>query len=453
MKNILLFLSDDHGQWAMGAYGNAEIQTPNLDYLAKTGVLMQNAFTPTPVCSAGRACLMSGRLASQHGVHDYLASSDPEVEAVDWMGAEISLAQLLSDAGYATGLSGKWHLGIDENPAPGFDYWFSLGQDYPIHHGREHRYSFQGERFVLEGRKAQIITDYGIRFLRERDQEQPFFLSINHVSPHSSWLEHPERLVSQYRGCTFEDVLGDIDYPFGPQNLESTEPTRENPHEALAQYYASITQLDESVGRVLDELEAQGLLEDTLIVYTSDHGLNCAHHGIWGKGNGTLPLNMVEETIRVPLIFNQAGHLTIGQRAEPVDHLDLFQTLLAYAGIEAPDNRNYPGRSFLPMLEAGEDLPWRSDQFGEYGNLRMIRTDTNKLVRRYPQGPNELFDLTRDPRETTSYFDAPAYHPIRDELTARLEAYFSRYEDPVKSGLNVRNLPRHNFTEAWRHEG
>jgi arylsulfatase A-like enzyme len=449
--NILLFLTDDHGQWALGAYGNPEIHTPNLDHLAETGVLLENAFTPTPVCSAGRACLMSGRLASQHGVHDYLASDETGVVDVDWMGDEVTLAQLLSGAGYQVGLSGKWHLGLDETPASGYDYWFTLGQDYPISHGGTHRFSLQGERFHLEGRKAQIISDYGIRFLRERDPASPFFLSVNHVSPHSSWVDHPERLVSRYRNCSFENVLGDIDYPFGHQNLESTEPTRDNPREALAQYYAAITQLDESVGRLLDELEAQGLLEDTLIVYTSDHGLNCAHHGIWGKGNGTLPLNMVEESIRVPLILNQSGRLLAGQRrTEPVDHLDLFQTLLDYAGVAAPGDRNYPGKSFLNVLEGGGAIPWRSDQFGEYGNLRMIRTDQHKLVRRYPDGPHELFDLVRDPRETTSRFDDPAYQAIRDELTARLETHFATYQDPVKSGLNVRQLPRHNRTEAWR---
>lgn len=170
--------------------------------------------------------------------------------------------------------------------------------------------------------------------------------------------------------------------------------------EALAQYYASVTRLDEATGRLLDELEALGLRENTLVVYTSDHGLCCGHHGIWGKGNGTLPLNMVEESIRVPMIINHPGRVSAGQRLnEFVDHLDLFQTLVAYAGAELPEGRkgSYPGRNMWPLLDEQEGgADWRTVQYGEYGNVRMIRTHTHKLVRRYPDGPHELFDLDSD---------------------------------------------------------
>ncbi len=454
MNNILLFLTDDHGQWAAGTYDNPEIRTPNLDFLAETGVQMDNAFTPTPVCSPSRASLLTGRLPSQHGIHDYLASGDEQVNAHDWLGQELTLAELLAPAGYQSAQVGKWHLGRDELPHPGYEFWFSLGRDYPILHGGEHRYSFQGEQITLSGRKAQIITDFSIRFMRERDPERPFFLAINHVSPHSSWRDHPERLVASYRRCSFESVPTDKSYPFGRQNLESTEQTRQNRREALAQYFAAVTQVDESVGRVVDELEALGLRENTLVVYVSDHGLNCSHHGIWGKGNGTLPLNMVEESIRVPLIFNQPGAPYENQRRDEfVDHLDLFLTLLDYAGVPAPAGRNYPGRSFLPLL-VNHSLPdWRQVQFGEYGNLRMVRTRRHKLVRRYPDGPCELFDLVADPRETINLFDELGSQHLIERLSARIEDFFGRYQDPVKSGLRVRELPRHNGTEAWRSPG
>ncbi|MBK8023134.1 MAG: DUF4976 domain-containing protein [Chloroflexi bacterium] len=188
--------------------------------------------------------------------------------------------------------------------------------------------------------------------------------------------------------------------------------------------------------------------------FTSDHGLCCGQHGMWGKGNATLPLNMVEEAIRVPMIFNQPGRLFSHQRrAEFVDHLDLFQTLAEFAGIasELPTERRYPGRSFLPHLMNGM-IPggWRHEQFGEYGNLRMIRTSTHKLVRRYQEGPCELFDLRADPRETVNRFDDPDCQPLIDSLTTRLEAHFGHYEDQHKSGLRVLDLPQHNLTEAWR---
>jgi choline-sulfatase len=308
--NILLFVTDDHAQWALGAYGNREIHAPTLDYLAKTGVRMANAFTPTPVCSPARACLLTGRLASQHGLHDYLASTDPEVDGVDWLGDEIMLGQLLQEAGYQTGYSGKWHLGRDEHPQPGYDSWFTLGRGYPILHQGPHAYGENGEHVTIAGRPTQVITDRAVDFLRGVGEERPFFLTVGYYATHSPWRDHPPRLVSQYADCTFDDIPADEMHPFGRQNLESTDPTRDDPRAALAQYYAAVSEIDEGVGRIVDELAGSGLLDNTLIIYTADHGLNCGHHGIWGKGNGTLPLNMVEESIRVPLILWQRGMAT-----------------------------------------------------------------------------------------------------------------------------------------------
>jgi arylsulfatase A-like enzyme len=454
-QNIILFLTDDHAQWALGCNGNTELRTPNLDYLSDSGVNMLNAFTPVPVCSPARACLLTGRLASQHGLHDYLKSSDPQVKITAWLKDETTLAQILSDAGYQTGLSGKWHLGDDIEPQPGFDYWFCTGIEYPIYHQGPHTFRENGEPVRIGGQITQPITEHALKFLRNL-KEAPFFLVIGHYATHSPWSGHPERLVESYRDCSFADIPDDTMYPFGRQNLESTDETRNQPKEAKAQYYAAVTQIDEGVGRVIDELDALGLRDDTLIVYTSDHGLNCGHHGIWGKGNGTLPLNMVEESIRVPLIFNHPGTLYGRQlRKEFVDHTDVFQTLLDYAGIalseESKDEKSYPGRSFLPLLvNESFDSGWRTDQFCEYGNVRMVRTPTHKLVRRHPDGPNELFDLQTDPRELVNLYSLPEQGDLVAHMTEKIDRFFAKYEDPTKSGLRVQDLPRHNDTEAWR---
>lgn len=456
-KNILLLFTDDHAQWAMGAYGSRELHTPNMDYLAQTGVQMMNAFTPIPVCSPARACFFTGRLPSQHGIHDYLSSTDPVIHHHPWLKDEITLAQLLSEAGYQTGLCGKWHLGADDEPVPGFDYWFGLGGDYPMAHNSNYRFSKNGTSQWLSGYKTPIITDHAVEFLKNREEERPFFLFVGYTATHSPWEKHPERLTSHYRNCTFDDIPLDEMYPFGRQNTESANQDRTDEREMLVQYHAAVSQIDEGIGRLLDELEGQGLREDTLIIYTADHGLNCGHHGIWGKGNGTLPLNMVEESIRIPLIVNQPDQLFGGQRrGEFVDHLDLFQTLIDYADLSLPkpDINQYPGRSFLPLLDNSAPIPdWRTVQFGEYGNLRMIRTERHKLIRRYPDGPCELFDLQNNPRETINLFADPDKQSLIEQLTAQIDRYFGAYEDPVKSGLNVKELPRHNFTEAWRAKG
>lgn len=454
--NILVVMTDDHGQWAAGCYGNGELRTPTMDYLAETGVRFANAFTPTPVCSPARASFFTGRLPSQHGIHDYLQETDPEVGERDWLADEVTLAQLLGDAGYQTALSGKWHCGRGTRPQAGFDRWFGLDRWQGGHAGA-HTYVDQDQPVELTGNKTRIVTDGALAFLRGRDRDRPFFLFVGPIATHSPWADHPERLVGQYRGCTFADIPKDPVYPFGRLAGESRGSSRRDRREALAQYYAAVSEIDEGLGRLVDELDAQGLRERTMVVYTADHGLNCGHHGIWGKGNGTRPLNMVEESIRVPLIVNQPGGLFAGQvRAEPVDHCDLFRTLLDWAGVALPAEtlaaRRYPGRSFAPLLR-GEALPdWKDATIGEYGDLRMIRTHRHKLVRRYPDGPHELFDLAADPRETTSLFREPDQRPLIEALTARLDRFFAEHEDPAKSGLRVRELPRHNPVEAWRGE-
>lgn len=454
-NHIILIVNDDLAQWAPGCYGNSEIQTPTLDYLAATGVLMQNAFTPTPVCSPARACLLTGRLASQHGIHDYLSSTIEEIHRRPWLEDELTLAQLLSGAGYQTAHCGKWHLGSDDQPAAGFAHWFSSVGDYPAEHSGDHRFSVNGDIQTIPGQRTQIVTDRAIEFLRGRDEAAPFFLHIGYFGTHNPWRGQPERLAAVYRDCAFDGLLNQPTYPFGAQALESTLPTRLNPREALAQYFAAVAHIDEAVGRLLDELEALQLRDSTLIVFTSDHGLCCGQHGLWGKGNATLPLNMLEESIRVPLIFNHPQRLFARQRrTEFVDHLDLFQTLAEYAGISdalAPE-RNYPGRSFLPLLDNSAALPdWRQIQFGEYGDLRMARTRRHKLVRRFDdEAPCELFDLSCDPGESENRFGDPDCAPIVERLTGEIERYFARYQAADKSGLRVRELPRHNLSEAWR---
>ena len=456
-RNIIIILNEDHGQWALSSYGNRDVNTPTLDYLARTGVQMENAFTPIPVCSPSRACLLTGRYPSQHGMHDYLANQDDEVENNPWLENEIFLSQLLSNAGYQVALSGKWHLSNDHLPQAGFEYWFTHSHHYPIEHGGPHIYSDQGDFITLTGYKTQILTDRAISFLRERNPKQPFFLLLSNTASHAPWNRHPERLVDQYRHQTFESISDDVAYPFGKQNLESTFDTRLQPQEAQAQYYAAASQIDEATGRVMDELEANGLRESTLLIFTSDHGLNCGQLGMWGKGNATFPYNMVDESIRIPLIFNQPGYLYQGQRRnEYVDHCDVFQTLVDYAGLELPERGEnyYPGLSFLPILNNSGSLEggdWRNYQICEYGDLRMLRTETHKLILRYhEEGANELFDIKKDCRETVNIYNEKEMQPLVESLTLKMNNFFARYEDPVKSGLNVKQLPRHNKTESWR---
>ncbi|MCZ9884930.1 sulfatase family protein [Arthrobacter sp. B2a2-09] len=451
-RNIIVFLSDDHAQWAAHCYGNSEIKTPTLDYLADTGVAFENAYTPTPVCSPARASFFTGRTPSQHGMHDYLAEADPEVRAVDWLGSEVLLSQILQEAGYFTGLSGKWHLGTDEKPAPGFDFWYC--RSAPVSEASGYHAPWEAPPAVEEAYDRHAITDRAIEFLRNRDRERPFFLVIGHIATHSPWTGVPERLVDQYRSGAFRDIPADATYPFGGPRSESLYSSREDPREALAQYYAAVTDIDEQVGRVIDELDSLRVRESTTVFYTSDHGLNAGHHGIWGKGNATLPYNVLDESIRIPLIVNSPGAVLGRQRRiENVSHLDTFQTILELAGCRTPDAAHaspYPGRSYARALIGQPLAEPREHVFAEYGNLRMVRSADLKLVRRYPDGPHELFDLRADPRETRNVIHDPAYAAKLSRLDGILEDYFAQHAESAHNGLAVLDQPRHNGDEAWR---
>ena len=172
--------------------------------------------------------------------------------------------------------------------------------------------------------------------------------------------------------------------------------------EALAQYYAAVTHIDEGVGRLLDELEARGLREDTLVVYTADHGLNCSHHGLWGKGNATRPPNMLEESIRVPLLLNRPGHVPAGHTSEHfVDHCDLYATLIDLAGLGRRPGTTGPGAASRPCSRTRRRC--RTGARPRPGNMARracgARSITSWCGRR--QGQRELlFDLAADPRET-----------------------------------------------------
>lgn len=446
--NILLFVTDDHGQWASGPYGNREVRTPNLDRLAAAGVVMENAFTPTPVCSPARACLLTGLTPSQHGIHDYIGMA---FDRRPWLEKEQTLPQLLQKAGYRTGLAGNWHVGNEDKPAAGIDSWFSVGSAYPLLHEGKRDFCNQGRMETFSGYTDDIIADQAARFLTNTD-ERPFFLLVGLTATHGPWRGHPERLAGMYRSAAFGDIPAGESYTFGEQGLESLSVDRRQEREALAQYYAAVSHIDEIVGRLLEAVDAAGKLHNTLVVYTSDHGLNCGHHGIWGKGNATRPLNMLEESIRVPLLLSWPGILPAQvRRGELVDHLDLFQTLAETRQAKPPSNTDYPGTSMWPLLlepEAGRS--WRDVQFGEYGTMRMARTRRYKLVRRHPTGPHELFDLETDPRESRNLFENSSCRAVVTELSTLLESYFRRYSRAGKSGILGADLPQHNMTEAWR---
>lgn len=447
--NVLVILTDDHGQWAQHAYGNSELKTPHLDRLAAEGTRMTNAFTTCPVCSPARASFFTGRMPSQHGIHDWI--SVPYDFKHPGLTGQKLISEWFKDAGYRTGLVGKWHCGRNREPKPGFDRWFGHYHDQYPHVGKQH-FSDQGRLVEETGRQSDFFSAQATDFIRTSQPDQPFFLYVSYVDTHSPHEQAPDDLVAQYRAATFRDIPREsLPACHGRVNKGvAKDPSVERHHHE--EYYAAVSSIDRLVGQLLEALEASGQLDNTLVVYTGDHGLNCGQHGIWEKGNSTIPQNFFEESIRVACTVRwPAGHVRSNATCpDLVNHCDLWTTLLEAAGAtpsaEARRDVNSPGRSYLAQLQGTPAVAWRQTILVEYGNARMARNGRYKLIRRYPfHGtvfPDEMYDLAADPRETVNCIEDPAVQEVRRDLAQEMDRFFTAYSLPGKSGLELdRQIP------------
>ena len=446
--NIVLFLTDDHGAWANGCYGNGEVHTPALDSLAAEGMRFERAYTPTPVCSPARACLLTGKTASQVGIHDWLEEAIPEVAERDWLGENRTLFDYMSEAGYVTGLSGKWHLGQSHQKPRGADYHFGLPGWQGSHNGA-YTYVRNGEMVELTGNKSRFITDHAIEFLDSVPADKPFFLNVGYIATHSPYRQqtHDQAQTARYQNCAFAQIPPWEPHPWVKNEGGSNDLSEQDLQDRYIGYYASVKEVDDNVARVISALKARGRWENTVVIYTSDHGCAIGHQGFFGKGNSTRPLNMYEISLQAPLIISGA-RVQNGIVSHYVDHYDTFHTVCEMAGIAPPESEDYAGQSYGPLLR-GEEIAWDNTQFGEYGDLRMIRDERWKLVYRYPAGPHDLFDLGADPQERTNVFDACP--DVVTALKARLDDFYREHDHAEYSGLRVKEQPIHNgSSEAWR---
>ena len=427
-------------------YGNREVQTPMLDALAATGARFSHAYTPTPVCSPARACLLTGKTASQVGIHDWLQEAIPEVGERDWLGETRTLFDYLSAAGYHTGLSGKWHLGQSHLRPRGADYHFGLPGWQGAHNG-PYTYSHDGQLVELGGNKSSLITDRAIEFLDTVPADKPFFLNIGYIATHSPYTQqtHDPRQTERYQDCPFNEIPAYEPHPWVKNEGGGNALTAQDLRDRYIGYYAAVTEIDDNIARVIGALELRGLRKNTIIIYTSDHGCAIGHRGFFGKGNSTRPLNMYEISLRAPLIISGAG-IPTRTLDHYVDHCDTFHTICQLADVELPED-SYAGASYADLLR-GHEIDWDNTRYGEYGDLRMIRDERWKLILRYPAGPHELFDLRDDLSETVNCF---AQRPeVVAAYKARLDAFYAEHEVEALSGLRVKDLPLHNENEAWR---
>jgi len=445
--NVIFILTDDQGYWAMGCAGNRELRTPNLDRLAAEGIRFENFFCVSPVCSPARASILTGRIPSQHGVHDWLRAGNSVVEPerdgllIEYLRGQTAYTDLLAGAGYVCGLSGKWHLGDAHHPQKSFSFWKVHARAGGAYYGAPLVYD-EGHVYHEPRYVTDVFTDNALEFLEgQAGADAPFYLSLHYTAPHSPWdrEEHPSRYFDPYfNDCPFDSVPNVPPHPWAEtQHDFLQDPARRR--EVLSGYYAAIEAMDAGVGRVLNWLEAEGLREQTLVCFTSDNGMNMGHHGICGKGNGTRPLNMYDTSVKVPAIISRPGHVPSGLVAQGMySHYDLMPTLLDYVGVPNPEADRLPGRSFADVLRgAPESTTGQVVVFDEYGYARMIRTEEWKYVHRYPDGPHELYHLARDPGEQCNLYGRAEHAERAAQMRAQLEKWFDRYVVPELDGTRL----------------
>ncbi|MEF3306856.1 sulfatase-like hydrolase/transferase [Paenibacillus sp. GYB003] len=451
--NIVFILADDHGAWALGCAGNDEIRTPHLDRLAAEGTRFSGFFCASPVCSPARASILTGRIPSQHGVHDWIRSGNidresltdsvrrsgvfrDEGEAAEYLQGQTTYTELLAANGYSCALSGKWHLGSSTTPQKGFARWFTIargGCSYMKPDIVENGQVRIADRYITD-----LVTDHALQYLEALSaEENPFYLAVHYTAPHSPWdrSEHPERYLRLYDDCPFRSAPELPPHP----DQSPTCPTGqgEKRKELLRGYYASISAMDAGIGDIVAKLEELGLRDDTLVIFMGDNGMNMGHHGIWGKGNGTFPLNMYDTSVKVPAIFSHPGVIPSGRVSDDLlSQYDVFPTLLEYAGLARACEQSMPGQSFSPLLKGEGGGPReRVVVFDEYGPVRMIRSKDWKYVHKYPYGPHELYDLRTDPDENENRIDDPQCKGALAAMRAEMSEWFRRYANPERDGV------------------
>ncbi|MDQ4098523.1 MAG: sulfatase-like hydrolase/transferase, partial [Actinomycetota bacterium] len=419
--NVVMIVSDDQGAWALGCQGASDLSTPALDGLARDGALFPQSFCASPVCSPARASLLTGRMPSAHGVHDWIRGESygiVEDHEIDYLHPFATTPRILADHGWRGGYSGKWHLGTGRQPASGFTYWYAhRSGDGPYRGAPVWRC---GDRVQESRYITDAITEEAMSFLDQTlADDAPFYLAVNYTAPHSPWVDqHPAEWLAMYEETSFQSCPQPEPHPWFSWEPGPVSEAMKDPRPSLQGYFASISAMDAGIGSILRRLDQHGLRESTVVVFTSDNGFSCGHHGIWGKGNATWPLNLWEESVRVPLIISQPGRIRPGVMQDLVSACDLHPTVLELCGVPVPDSPLLAGRSIASQLTGQAPAGAQVETvmaFDEYGGTRMVRSRDWKYIARR-DGPHELYHLTEDPAERHNRADDPASAAIQDDL-------------------------------------
>ena len=486
--NIVYIMTDDHTAQMMSCYGSRFVETPNLDRIANDGVIFTNSFVANSLSGPSRACMLTGKHSHANGFTDNTTCV--------FDGSQQTMPKLLQKAGYQTAIIGKWHL---ISLPTGFDHWEIVPEQGDYYN--PDFITMDNDTIRKEGYLTNLITDMSIDWMEnQRDKEKPFCLFIHHKAIHRNWLPDlkdlplyedktfplPDNFYDDYEGrpaaaaqqmSIFKDM--DLIYDNKMNRADKTSPLKEryesyvgrlNPEDRkiyddfyqpiiddfykknpqgneLAEWkyqrymrdYAKVVKsLDENVGRVLDYLKEKGMLDNTLVVYTSDQGFYMGEHGWFDKRF------MYEESMHTPLIMHLPKDFKAkGEIPQLVQNIDYAPTFLELAGAPIPED--IQGVSLVPLLKGEQPADWRKSlyyHFYEFPAEHMVkrhygvRTDRYKLIHFYNDIDEwELYDLKEDPSEMHNLYGQPGYEKITEDLKAELVKLQTQYKDPIEQKL------------------
>jgi arylsulfatase A-like enzyme len=430
--NIIFFLADDQRNDVLGCYGNELIQTPTIDKLAAEGVLFENAFCEVPICAASRSTLFTGLSQRTHGYN----FGEPKVSAEHMA---TSYPMVLKAAGYRVGFAGKYGMAFAK---PGmknqFDFFEEIGRNPYL-------------KKMPDGslrHETDLCVDAGIKFIESNPADTPFCLSISFNASHAEDSDRRPGFHFQWPESTdglYEDLeipapnLADEKYfkampPFLQDEKELNREryfwrwdTPEKYQINMRAYYRMITGIDNAIARLLETLKAEGLDQNTIIVYSADNGYMMGDRGTAGKWNH------YEQSLRIPLIIYDP-RLPESKRGrvvtELVNNIDMAPTFVELAGAEVPDV--YQGASLLPFVVNESVADWRADTFCEhmfrrYNNWHGVRGKRYKYAVYYDDDYECLYDLEKDPTELVNLAANPEYAAVRAQMVKRLDAYLTAY--------------------------
>ncbi len=437
--NILLLFPDQMRAEAMGCMGNPDVKTPNLDRMAKEGMLFRRTYANTPVCCPARAILLTGTYPHVNG----MVANDLRLRE-----SEVTIAEILRDAGYRTGFIGKWHLDGGPRlpgyipPGPrrqGFDYWAA----YQCSHTHFTPYYFRDTPDIIMVQKfePEASADFAVEFLKNQPKDKPFFLTLQLGPPHDPYgapTEYtkqydPEKLTMRKNwqpnselGKSGPAIPPKLRYPGLPEKPYVPSGGKEE----IAAYYAAITAIDDQVGRILKTLKENGQDENTIILFTSDHGDMLGSHGLRRKRKP------YEESAGIPGIMRWPAKIPAGKVVDALfSHVDMPVTLLSLAGMSVPKNMQGSDLSHVALghTTKGPDavfqqifVPYRPDQIEK--PWRGIITDRYTYAR-YEDGPWLLFDNQQDPWQMTNLATDAKSASLIKSLDQKLTAMMKKQGD------------------------